>query len=279
MKHLKAVILDWAGTTLDFGCRAPVEAFRAVFAQEGVPITVEEARAPMGAHKRDHIAAICELTPNYELPSNAAIGGVLQRWSEKHGAYPDKDDVERMFQAFIPVQMGILPNHSALIPVTVETVKQLREWDLKIGSTTGFTRPMMELLIDEAANQGYAPDSSVCATDVPRGRPWPFMCLQNALNLEVPSVQSCVKVDDTIPGIQEGLNSGMWTVGLSASGNEVGLPLKEFEVLSNGERIKLVGKADRRMWKAGAHYVVDTIADLPLIVEKIEKRMEGGERP
>jgi phosphonoacetaldehyde hydrolase len=246
---------------------APVEAFRIVFANEGVPISVAEARAPMGAHKRDHIAAICKQEE------------VRKRWWDQHGAYPDPNDVERMFQAFIPTQIKILPNYSKLIPGTIKTVYQLQDWNLKIGSTTGFTRPMMELLLEEADKQRYKPDSSVAATDVPKGRPYPFMCLQNAINLQVSSVQSCVKVDDTIPGIEEGLNAGMWTVGLSASGNEVGLSLEDFLALSELERIDRVRKANKRMFEADAHYVVETIADLPPIIEEIEERMSAGARP
>lgn len=280
MEHLKAVILDWAGTTLDYGCMAPVEAFRSVFASEGVPISIKEARAPMGAHKRDHIAAICELTPDFKLRQEYyEAHGVRDRWKEVHGSDPTREDVERMFMAFIPVQMEILPDYSTLISGTVETVNQLREWDLKIGSTTGFTRPMVELLIDNAAEQGYRPDSSVCATDVVKGRPWPFMCLANALHLRVPSVQSCVKVDDTIPGIEEGLNAGMWTVGLAASGSEIGLSLKEFESLTRSKRTDLVWEANKRMRKAGAHFVTNSIADLPNVILVIEELMEGGQRP
>ncbi len=55
---LRAVVLDWAGTTVDFGCMAPVATFVQAFEDSGVPITVEEARAPMGMPKWQHIQAI-----------------------------------------------------------------------------------------------------------------------------------------------------------------------------------------------------------------------------
>ena len=90
-----------------------------------------------------------------------------------------------MFQEFIPLQMSCLADYADLVPGTVEAVDSFRARGLKIGSTTGFTRPMMELLIDKAAARGYEPDSSVCATDVPEGRPEPWMCLMNAMNLRV----------------------------------------------------------------------------------------------
>ena len=56
---LQAVIFDWAGTTVDWGCQAPVLAFQKTFAEFSVPITSFEAREPMGLAKRDHVAALC----------------------------------------------------------------------------------------------------------------------------------------------------------------------------------------------------------------------------
>ena len=56
--QIQAVVFDWAGTTVDFGSRAPILAFMALFKDNKVEITVEEARAPMGLEKRDHITAV-----------------------------------------------------------------------------------------------------------------------------------------------------------------------------------------------------------------------------
>lgn len=48
------------------------------------------------------------------------------------------------------------------------------------------------------------------------------MALQNAIALGIDAVAHCVKVDDAVPCIHEGLNAGMWSVGLALSGNEFG---------------------------------------------------------
>ncbi len=264
---VQAVLLDWAGTTMDFGCSAPAVVFVEVFARKGVPITMEEARAPMGAHKKVHIQRITE------LPS------VRARWQEAHGRAPDERDVEEMFADFVPLQLECLSKYSALIPGTLEVIAKLRERGIRIGSTTGYTREMMEINLADAKRQGYEPDSTVCATDVPAGRPYPYMCLQNVINLGVDCVQACVKVDDTIPGVEEGLNAGMWTVGLAVSGNEVGLSLEEWLALPAGEKEARRARAWRRMLQSGAHYVVDTIADLLPCIEDIEARIRRGEKP
>ncbi len=264
---VRAVILDWAGTTMDFGCMAPAVVFVKVFGQAGVPITIDEARAPMGAHKKEHIRQITE------------IESVRARWQEAHGRPPADADVDRMFAQFVPLQEACLSEYSDLIPGTLDVIGALKGRDIRIGSTTGYLPGMMAINLKDAERQGYVPDSTVCAGDVPAGRPFPFMCLQNVINLQVSPVTACVKVDDTLPGIDEGLNAGMWTVGLAVSGNEVGLPLADWEALDDGDRRARRQHAYARMEGAGAHYVIDTIADLLPCVDDIEARLARGDRP
>jgi phosphonoacetaldehyde hydrolase len=264
---VQAVLLDWAGTTMDFGCMAPAVVFVEVFRRQGVPISMEEARAPMGAHKRVHIQRITELD------------SVRRRWQEVHGRLPDDDDVGRMFEDFVPLQLECLSTYSELIPGTLEAVAELRRRGIKIGSTTGYTTEMTAINLRDGKRQGYAPDSTVSASEMPAGRPYPFMCLQNAINLQIDCVAACVKVDDTIPGIEEGLNAGMWTVGLAVSGNEVGLQLHEWDALSEDEKRVKRERAYRRMLQSGADYTVDTIADLMPCIDDIETRLRRGERP
>jgi phosphonoacetaldehyde hydrolase len=261
------VLFDWAGTTVDHGCLAPVASFMEVFRRRGVPITITEAREPMGTHKRTHIERICRME------------SVAERWRAVHGRPPTSADVDAMFEDFLPLQVSCLEQHAEPIDGCVATVEALRERGLKIGSTTGFTREMMDVLLPAAKRRGYAPDVTVTPTDVPAGRPFPFMCLKNVIDLEVSSVEACVKVDDTIVGIEEGLNAGMWTVAVTLTGNEIGLPREELQAMDPLSREELATRARARMQKAGAHYVIDGIADLLPCLEDIESRMANGERP
>jgi phosphonoacetaldehyde hydrolase len=264
---LKAVILDWAGTTLDYGCFAPAVVFVEVFKRHGIPITTEQAREPMGAHKKVHIRMISEME------------AVRSMWQDVHGGLPDEDDVETMFRDFVPLQLACLAKYAGLIPGTLEAVAEFRRRGLKIGSTTGYTTEMMEVLQEEARRQGYVPDSSVCASQVPAGRPHPWMCLQNAMNLQLYPMEAFVKVGDTVPDIAEGLNAGMWTIGLARTGNELGLTEQEIAAL---EPQVLRGKLDRarqRFRQAGAHYVVDAIAEVAPVLDEINARLAHGERP
>ena len=264
---IRSVILDWAGTTMDYGCMAPAVVFVEVYKRQQVPISMDEARAPMGAHKRVHIKKISEQD------------AVRKRWQEAHGRLPTDDDVDAMFAEFVPLQLECLSEYSDMIPGALEAVEQCKKRGYKIGSTTGYLPEMMEINLRDAERQGYVPDSTVSAGQVPAGRPYPFMCLQNMINMQVSPVEACVKVDDTVPGVEEGLNAGMWTVGLAISGNEVGLPLDEWEALPEDEKQAKRERAYRRMETCGAHYVVDTIADLMPCLDDIEARLARGEKP
>ncbi len=264
---LKAILLDWAGTTLDYGCMAPAVVFIEVFKRQGVDITVQEAREPMGAHKKVHIR---------EISRNE---NVARKWRQAHGRNPSEEDVETMFKEFVPLQLQCLAQYAGLIPGTLEAVADFRRRGLKIGSTTGYTGEMMTLLQAEAAKRGYAPDSTVCATQVPAGRPHPFMCLQNAINLQLYPTEAFVKVGDTLPDIEEGLNAGMWTAGLAKTGNEMGLTEAEIAALAPDAREEKLERARKRMRQTGAHFVVDSIGDVPPLLDEINARLAAGERP
>jgi len=264
---LKAVILDWAGTTMDYGCYAPAVVFIEVYKRKNVPITIEQAREPMGAHKKVHIRKISQ------------IEEVAKKWQQVHGRRPNENDIEEMFQDFVPLQLACLAEYADLIPGTLEAVSEMKKMGLKIGSTTGYTGEMMKLLLDEAKKRGYEPDSTVCATDVPSGRPQPWMCLQNAMNLGIYPMEALVKVGDTLPDIAEGLNAGMWTIGLAKTGNEMGLTEQEIENLSPEAYRARLDRAYQRMAQAGAHYVVDSIADVLPVLADINERLARGERP
>jgi phosphonoacetaldehyde hydrolase len=264
---LKAVLLDWAGTTMDYGCMAPAVVFIDVYKRKGVEISVAQAREPMGAHKKVHIRQISQ------------IEEVAKKWQQAHGRKPSEDDIEAMFQDFIPLQLQCLAQYADLIPGTIETVAEMRQRGLKIGSTTGYTTEMMDLLRVEAKRRGYVPDSTVCATQVPAGRPYPYMCLQNAINLQVYPMEAIVKIGDTLPDIEEGLNAGMWTIGLAKTGNEMGLPEQQIEALDPRVRRVRLERAYKRMHQTGAHYVVDGIADVMPILDQINARLAAGERP
>ncbi len=262
---LRGIIFDWAGTTVDYGCFAPVAVFVEIFKARGVAITIEQARAPMGMAKKDHIRAIAQME------------SVAGAWQSVHRRAASEDDIEALFQTSVDLQRRCVLDYPDLIPGTRDTVALCRARGMRIGSTTGYSRQIMDALAPEVAERGYAPDAIVCANEVVAGRPAPWMALQAAQQLQVYPPAALVKVGDTIPDIEEGLNAGMWTIGLSRTGNELGL--SEAAALAPNDLATRLERIERRMRQAGAHYVVESIVDAPPILDAIEARLRQGEQP
>ena len=199
---IEAVIFDWAGTTVDYGCFAPVKAFMEAFAHYGVPVTMEETRKPMGMLKRDHIRTMLHMER------------IAAEWKRVHGHEATEEDVDAVYAQFEPKLFSILDQYAAPKPFAVETAAKLREMGLKIGSTTGYTDAMMNIVVPKAAQQGYAPDVWISPDGAEgKGRPYPYMIFANMQKLGVTSVRNVVKVGDTISDVKEGVNAGVWTEG------------------------------------------------------------------
>ena len=264
---VQAVILDWAGTAVDYGCMGPAAVFVSVFEQFGITVSISDARQFMGIEKKQHIRSMCG------LPGPAA------QWREKYGRAPDVNDVEALYAETEPMMIAALSRHADPISGLLPFVDGLRERHIKIGSCTGYTAPMMAVLVPEAAKRGYAPDCIVCSSDVPAGRPFPWMCYQNAIQLQVFPLESMIKIGDTISDIQEGRNAGMWTIGLTQSGNELGLSQDMVEMLSPDDKDRRLAVIKSRYRAAGAHYVAKGIWECLELVDDISRRLEKGDHP
>jgi phosphonoacetaldehyde hydrolase len=264
---VRAVVLDWAGTAVDYGCIGPVAVFIEVFKRHGVDVTTAEARAPMGLMKKDHVRRMCE------------IDSVATKWRKVHGRPPEERDVDAMYAEVEPLMVSSVAATAEPIPGLHDALKEFRRAGIRIGSCTGYTAAIMAVLVEEARKRGYTPDSVVCPSDVPAGRPYPWMCYQNAMNLDVYPMQAMVKIGDTVSDIQEGLNSGMWTIGVTKTGNELGLSQAEVEALAPAELRRRLDLVESRLRGAGAHYVTESIASCPDIVTILNWRLSHGERP
>lgn len=260
MMQLKAVVFDWAGTMIDFGSRAPVVALCRAFAAAGVPIDEAEARADMGRAKRDHIAALLR-QPR-----------IAHAWAVRHRTAPSDADGDRVFAAIDPMMRDAARDCADLIPGAAEVAARLQAAGVGVGSCTGYTRTMMADILPLAAAQGYRPDRVVCAGETAEGRPSPLMLWKNLVELGAWPVEACIKVDDAAVGIAEGRAAGVWTVGVAASGNGVGLSLPELAALPPTERTERIATAAEILRGAGAHVVIDTVADLPDAVRQLSLR-------
>jgi phosphonoacetaldehyde hydrolase len=262
---IKAVIFDWAGTVLDHGSRAPMGAFVEAFARFGVPLTIEQARGPMGMAKADHIRLVGRA-------ANAA-------WRERHGHDFSEPDVQAIFDVFEPLNVAAVEAHAALIPGAKATLDWCAARGIRIGSTTGYTRPIMARLAPLGAAQGFAPEVMVCAGDLAAGRPAPLQMWKAMAEMGVWPAAVVIKVDDTPPGIGEGRAAGTWTVGVALTGNIAGLSAEELAALDPAARDALRQRAAAELAAAGADLVIDSIADLPAAVAEIEARLARGDCP
>ena len=267
MSEIAAVVFDWAGTMIDFGCLAPVRALQAAFVAQGVTISAAQARKDMGKAKRDHVAA---------LMRDAEVSAA---WSARFGHPPAPADIDRVYAALEPLMLEQAAVHTTLIAGAAEAAAWLRARGIKIGSGTGYTRAMMAAVLPRAAEQGYTPYVLVCAEDTLEGRPSPLPMWQALIALAAYPAWRCVKVDDAVVGIQEGRAAGAWTIGVTASGNEVGLSLEAWQALSESQRRKRGSVAEQSLLDAGADYVMATVADLKDVVLDIERRIAAGDRP
>jgi phosphonoacetaldehyde hydrolase len=263
---LRAVILDWAGTTVDFGSLAPVRTLQRVFAQAGVTLKDSETRQAMGLSKKEHIREI------------VSIRRVREEWTRVHGNLPDEADVDQLYGDFVPRQFSCLLEYSGIIPGVIETMERLRSRGLRIGTTTGYTREMLDLLVEATGKVGYSPDCNLAPGDVGVGRPHPFMIYENAVRLQVYPLAAIVKIGDTPADIEEGLNAGAWSIGVAATGNMMGLSLQDYEALSDPQREARLVFARAALKNAGAHYVVDSLADLDSVLDDIDTRLKASQR-
>ena len=264
---LQAVILDWAGTVVDFGSFAPTQIFVEAFAEFDVHVSIEEARGPMGMGKWDHIRTLCDQP------------AVAERYRKVFGRTPSDDDVTAIYQRFMPLQIEKIAADSALIPGALDTIAALRAQGIKIGSCSGYPKPVMDKVVALAARNGYSADHVVATDEVPNGRPWPAQALANVIALGIDDVAACVKVDDTVPGILEGRRAGMWTVALTCSGNALGLTYAQFRALDSATLASERTRIETLFQASRPHYLIDTISDLPAVITDINQRLARGEMP
>ena len=250
---IEAFIFDWAGTMVDFGCCVPTRAMARAFNDAGFTVTEHQIRQDMGKAKRAHIEAIL------------AMPGIAEKWTD--------DDVTQLLDGMERHTRSEAATSAVPIDGALELVRFLAGRDIKIGTTTGYTKPIMDAVMPAAAKNGYAPEVMVCADDVPQGRPAPYMIWRALEQLGVRTAPACVKVDDAPVGILAGKNAGLITIGLAASGNGVGLPRDAFDALPDAERQTLITASAGQLQQAGADFVVETVAEIPALIEELEHQV------
>jgi len=262
---IQAVVLDWAGTIVDYGCMGPAAVFLEVYNKYDIQVSQTEARQFMGLAKKDHIRAMCKLD------------SIARQWQNVYQKFPTEDDIEMLYKKTVSMMVETIASHSEPIPGALETIQKMKSMNIKIGSCTGYVKEIMDVLVPLASQKGFHPDSIVCSSDVPQGRPFPWMCLQNAILLETYPMEAMVKIGDTVADIEEGLSAGMWTIGITKTGNELGMTQKEIEGLALEDLQVRLKRIESKFKEAGAHFVVETISDCLPVIDTINQKLANPE--
>lgn len=264
MTKIEGIILDWAGTTVDFGCFAPVNVFLDIFKNAGVEVTLQEAREPMGMLKIDHIRTMLQMPR------------IQTAWQNQYGRASNEDDVATLYNQFEEQLMVSLATYTDPIPSVLNTVNDLKASGVKIGSTTGYTSGMMNVVVPNAKAKGYEPHSIVTPDDVGGvGRPYPYMIFENMKRLGLQDVRKIVKVGDTTSDIKEALHAGVWAVGVIIGSSEMGLSHQEFEAIDEKEKQHVIHATRQKFEAAGANFTIETMAQLPQLMNQIEQQLNN----
>jgi len=266
LTHLRAVVFDWAGTLVDHGSLAPVVVFVDVFNDFGIKLTCEQIRSAMGLSKRRHIETILHLPEVSEI------------WERLHGERPGEQTVDRLYAAFLDQQESVIVERATLLAGVSELALQLRQAGMQIGTTTGYPKEAASALLREVKKAGFEPDCLLCDSDVEEGRPAPWMILRACEKMGVYPLSRVVNVDDTTSGVRAGCNAGCWSVGVTLTGNLVGLSEVELRDLNEREKEAVHQEAGKVLLEAGAMYVLRSVAELPAVLREIDQRIEDQER-
>ncbi|MGX8977260.1 HAD family phosphatase, partial [Pseudomonas aeruginosa] len=112
-------------------------------------------------------------------------------------------------------------------------------------------------------------------------RPWPAPdgCWQALAQLGIERLDGCVLVSAQPRQLQAGLNAGLWTIGLAASGPSCGLSPADWDALGHTERDRLRADATLELYRLGVHSVIDHLGELQPCLHDLAVRRLKGEKP
>jgi phosphonoacetaldehyde hydrolase len=212
--------------------------------------------------KKDHVRELFKLDT------------VQKQWISEYGRIPLEHDVDIIYEDLEPGLAKLVANYCEPIPGAIALINLLKEQGIKVGSTTGYVAGMMNTILPIVTSYGLVPDAVVNSSEVPAGRPAPWMIYKNCEKMNVFPLCQTVKIGDTVADIQEGKNAGMWTIGLTKSGNELGLSQDEVEKADPIWLAEKVVFAGEKLLNAGADYVAEGVWDCWHILEEIDSRIE-----
>lgn len=256
-RKIKVVNIDTGGVRGDNCCRQPVQAFES--AVESLGLNKEDVQDliydKMGMSKKPHLRAILFSDKGTDL------------FAQVNHRYPVEEDIESAYEVFLNVQRSLLLEEYPMIPGCDQAERTMKEMGITLIGTTGYDKELRDLTNLWLAQQGSKLDASVTPQDTAGGRPAPwqvFAVMRRAHELRGEYIKpwEVVTVDDTAAGIEAGRNAGTWCVGIG------GTSILQNKYPGNFEAVSQV------LLEAGAHLVVNSIADVPDAIDAINKCLE-----
>jgi len=267
---VKGVIFDLSGTIIDHGCFGHINPFIETFKSRHIIITENDIRKDTGLSLTHHITALCK-TKKVKKP-----------WLEKYGKQITIDDINEIKSEIEEKMIANIDQHHNVINKVVKTLKVIRDLGIKVVLTTEYNLNIADLLFYKIKKAGGKADAFISLSDIPNideARPYPWMCYRALLELKEYPLCSFVKVGDTFYDIQEGINAGMWTVGVAKTGNLLGMTEKTLKEKGQKKIEKRVNKIYHIMKTAGANYVVDSVHDIVWVIDEINNYLKKGSSP
>ncbi len=255
-KNIEAVIFDWAGTLIDFGSLATIEAMKKVFLKRGVNISKNIIKVNMGIKKSKHVQKLLDKPV------------VKRQWIKIFKRNYNGKDVVKISNELDQQLLKEVKKHFNIIPNAKKIFKILKKNKIKIATTTGYSTEIFKVIKRKAKKNGLTTDNDVCVDQVKKGRPNPDMCLKNLKKLKINNYNNCIKIDDSLAGITEGKKSNMITVGLSMTGIQLGLKYRDYLKLTKVMRKYHSKKISKDFFSVGSDYVVNDLFDFQKVLEK-----------
>ncbi len=191
---IQLVVLDMAGTTVRDD-DAVNSCLRAALSAAGVVVARDEVNTVMGIPKPLAIATLLRAKTPSAPPPAARINAIHD------------DFLVRMIRFYeTDPRVGEMPG-------ATETFRRLKQAGVKVALDTGFSRPIVNVILDRLAwSQSDLLDATVTSDEVPRGRPHPDLLFEAMHRTGVTDAQAVAKVGDTPSDLQEGRAAGCWLV-------------------------------------------------------------------
>ena len=258
---IRSCIFDLGGTLVDRYSLTTILSLKNAFQKNGIILNNKLIFKDMGIKKQDHITIIL----NDEH--------ISWSWRHIHGRHPDINDSHRLFEEYNSIQKVRCTELMDIIPETKKTIDLLRDKGIQLGVTTGFNYHTMRLIKEKLDKNNIILDNYISSTclDLP-ARPNPSMIIENMYRFDINDPKQVIKIDDTVVGIEEGKNAGCWTVGVSRWSINMKLPsIDDAYGLSDFYLEDKKKKCRAQLVQSGADYVIDTLDELPYIINRINE--------